>query len=66
MSDPKPTGRAERERRRLTPEKMTPEQRVSYNLRMAARETPAARAERERDLVEIRREFPPWPPTSRS
>jgi ribosome-binding protein aMBF1 (putative translation factor) len=63
MSEPKenptPPGRDERARRRLTPETMTPDQRAAYERRKAARETPEARAQLERDLEAIREEFPP-------
>src|SRR4051812_20548554 len=59
MSHQEDIRRAERTRRRLTPETMTPEQRVSYEQRKAARETPEVRAELERDLEAIRHEFPP-------
>jgi ribosome-binding protein aMBF1 (putative translation factor) len=59
MSEKEPIGRAERGRRRLIPEAMTSEQRSAYERRKVARETPEARARRERDLEAIRREFPP-------
>jgi ribosome-binding protein aMBF1 (putative translation factor) len=59
MTERKPIGRAERMRRRLTPETMTSEQRTAYEPRKAARETPAARAKLERDIEAIRQEFPP-------
>jgi ribosome-binding protein aMBF1 (putative translation factor) len=51
--------RADRARRRLSPETMTPEQRESYERRKAARETPEAQARLQSDIEEIRREVPP-------
>jgi ribosome-binding protein aMBF1 (putative translation factor) len=59
MSESKPIGRAERARRRLTPETMTPQQRAAYERRRSARETPDAEAQLARDIESIRQEFPP-------
>jgi ribosome-binding protein aMBF1 (putative translation factor) len=59
MSESKPIGRAERARRRLTPESMTPQQRAAYERRRSARETPEAKAQLTRDIESIRQEFPP-------
>jgi ribosome-binding protein aMBF1 (putative translation factor) len=59
MSEFEQVGRADRARRRLTPETLTPEQRVSYERRKAARETPEARARLQGDIEAIRREVPP-------
>src|SRR5262245_55027638 len=59
MSHREPIDRAERTRRRLTPEATTPDQHDSYGERKATRETPEARAKLQHDLEKIRGEFPP-------
>jgi ribosome-binding protein aMBF1 (putative translation factor) len=62
MSEPRPSDHAERLRRRLTPETMTPEQRVAYERRKAERETPEYQEQLRRDIEAIQKEFPPLQP----
>lgn len=62
MSEPRPSDHAERLRRRLTPETMTPEQRAAYDRRKAERETPEYQEQLRRDIDAIQKEFPPLRP----
>jgi ribosome-binding protein aMBF1 (putative translation factor) len=57
--EPREITPAERRRRRLTPETMTPEQRAAYEARRAERQTLEYREQLARDLEAIRKEFPP-------